>query len=270
MLNGPNRMKREQGKLVKLKFLVQSLCFSGIRAIISIVCVGFFLVQSFQLIGDYFKEETFITPSKSRLDEMPSPTITFCDKYGDGEDNSEDVATIAVDYSSDYQHNESSLVPTFSKENTFYQQKLTLIICVYFLKGNCTSFRSMQLSTKKQVDMYFQESFGFCLSVNESLVNFVFPGQEFFVTLSHPEKDLQFYEQVSDWTTYRVTTRMKTKISKDVEKCKNTKTDFKSLMNEYEEYQNCLLNHTFNVQNILFLGYPFPVTYFFPKGRVKK
>ena len=144
------------------------------------------------------------------------------------------------------------------------------MVIIYFLKGNCTSFRSMQLSTKKEVDMYFQESFGFCLSVNESLVNFVFPGQEIFVTLFHPERDLHFYEQVSDWTSYRVNTRMKTKISNDVEKCKNTKTDFKSLIAEYEEYQNCLLDHTVNVKNILFLEYPYPVTYFFPQGGVKK
>ena len=70
----------------------------------------------------------------------------------------------------------------------------------------------MELSAQKEVDMYFQETFGFCLSVNESLLNFVFPGQEFFVSLEHPERDLQFYEQVSDWTTYRVTTKMTTKI----------------------------------------------------------
>ena len=127
----------------------------------------------------------------------------------------------------------------------------------------------MQLSTVKEVDMYFQESFGFCLSVNESQLNFVFPGQEFFVTLDHPERVLQFYEQVSDWTTYRVTTRMTTKISNSVEKCKNTNTDFKTLMEEYEEYQNCLLNHTFNVKNILMLGYLFPVTDYFPQGGLK-
>ena len=114
--------------------------------------------------------------------------------------------------------------------------------------------------------MYFQESFGFCLSVNESLLNFVFPGQEFFVTLDHPERVLHFYEQVSDWTTYRVTTRMRTKISNTVEKCKNTNTDFNTLMDEYEEYQKCLLNHTFNVKNILFLGFLIPVTDYFPQG----
>ena len=117
--------------------------------------------------------------------------------------------------------------------------------------------------------MYFQEIFGFCLSVNESLVNFIFPGQEFFVILDHPERDLEFYEQVSDWTTYRVTTKMKTRISNDVEKCKETNTDFQTLMNEYEEYQKCLLNHTFNVKNIFFLGSFFPVTDYFPQGDVK-
>ena len=117
--------------------------------------------------------------------------------------------------------------------------------------------------------MYFQEIFGFCLSVNESLVNFIFPGQEFFVILDHPERDLEFYEQVSDWTTYRVTTKMKTRISNDVEKCKDTNTDFKSLMTEYEEYQSCLLNHTFNVKNIEILDFLIPVTNYFPQGGVK-
>ena len=102
------------------------------------------------------------------------------------------------------------------------------------------------------------------------LLNFVFPGQEFFVSLVHPEKVLQFHEQVSDWTTYRVTTRMKTRISNEVEKCKDTDTDFKSLMNEYEEYEDCLLNNTFNVKNIEFLGSLYPVTDIFPKGGVKK
>ena len=118
--------------------------------------------------------------------------------------------------------------------------------------------------------MYFLEHFGFCLSVNESLLNFVFPGQEFFVSLVHPEKVLQFHEQISDWTTYRVTTRMKTRISNEVEKCKATDTDFKSLMNEYEEYVDCLLNNTFNVKNIDFLGSLYPVTDISPKGGVKK
>ena len=92
----------------------------GIQAIILIVCVSFFLFQSFQLIRDYFKEETFITPAKKRLDEMPSPTISFCDKFGDRSYNNEteDVATLAVNYSSGYL--ESFVLPTFSKERTYY------------------------------------------------------------------------------------------------------------------------------------------------------
>ena len=51
---------------------------------------------------------------------MPSPTISFCDKYGDRSYNTEteDVATLAVNYSTDYL--ESFVLPTFSKERTYY------------------------------------------------------------------------------------------------------------------------------------------------------
>lgn len=116
--NGTNRIKREKGKLFQIILLAHFLRFAslGIQAIISIICVSFFLFQSFQLIRDYCKEETFITPAKKRLDEMPSPTISFCDKYGDRHYNTEteDVATLAVNYSSGYL--ESFVLPTFSKE----------------------------------------------------------------------------------------------------------------------------------------------------------
>ena len=103
----------------------------GIQAIVSIVCVSLFLIQSFMLIGDYFKEETFVTPSKKRLEDMPSPRISFCDKYyADRLYITEDVATLAGNYSSDYQHNESNILNSFPKERTYLYYFWLGFLCI--------------------------------------------------------------------------------------------------------------------------------------------
>ena len=117
---GHNGITGEKGIFIFNFFMKLNIFIPGIQAIVSIVCVSFFLIQSFMLIGDYFKEETFVTPSKKRLEDMPSPTISFCDKYyADRLYINEDVATLAGNYSSDYQHNESNILNSFPKERTY-------------------------------------------------------------------------------------------------------------------------------------------------------
>jgi len=166
------------------------------------------------------KRETFITPSKSILDEMPAPTIVICDRHGDLKMNSEMVASFAPMYTTN--HNGTAALPTYSK-------------------GNCTSFSNITLPTSKTETMYFVENPGICMSVNESLVTLIFPGQELFVTWLHPERDLQFYEQVAPWTNYRVTTKITTRISTDVQKCQTVDNDFDSLIEVYQLYKECLM-----------------------------
>ena len=68
----------------------------------------------------------------------------------------------------------------------------------------------------------------------------VFPGEEIFVRFLHPEKDIHFLAQLAPWTNYRVTTKITTKISTDVEKCHTVETDFDSLVKAYQEYGDCL------------------------------
>ena len=80
----------------------------GITRLVALLCVSFFLLQSFLLTRDYLEKETFIAPSKITLDEMPGPTIVVCDKV-----NSEGVASFAPIYTKN--QNGTAVMPTHSK-----------------------------------------------------------------------------------------------------------------------------------------------------------
>ena len=73
-----------------------------------------------------------------------------------------------------------------------------------------------------------------------------FPGQEIFVRLTNPEKDVQFFVQSAPWTNYRVTTRITTRVSTDVEKCQTVENNFDSLLRAYRQYGDCLTSKVFD------------------------